>query len=72
MRNSDRRGLPRPVVNYRREARKAREFFRKKAPEAYAEFEKDEIWRKASLSSRHDRDEILDRSGYRQEDLESF
>ncbi len=66
------RNYPKPIVDYDREARKAREFFKRKAPEAYKAFEDDEVWRKASLSSRHDRNEILDRAGPEQRDLADF
>ena len=66
------RNYPEPVLNYEREARKARKFFKKKAPEAYAAFEDDEVWRKASLSSRHDRQEILEKGGRPQSDLSDF
>ena len=66
------RNYPEPVVDYDREARKAREFFRSKAPEAYAAFREDEVWRKASLSSRHSREEILEKADESQEDLNSF
>jgi len=66
------RNYPEPVVNYDREARRAREFFKKKAPEAYAAFKDDEVWRKASLSSRHDREEILERSNDSQSNLSDF
>ena len=63
---------PEPIVEYEREARKAREFFKAKAPEAYASFRDDEVWKKASLSSRHDRDEILEKADDSQEDLMDF
>ena len=66
------RNYPEPVVNYDREARKAREFFKRKAPEAYSAFEDDKVWEKACLSSRHDRDEILEKSGRPQSDLSRF
>lgn len=66
------RNYPEPVVNYEREARRAREFFKQKAPEAYAAFKDDEVWKKASLSSRHDREEILDKADTGQKDLSSF
>ncbi len=66
------RNYPEPIVNYEREARKAREFFKKKAPEAYAAFKDDEVWRKASLGSRHNRDEILEKAGKPQSDLKQF
>jgi deoxyribodipyrimidine photo-lyase len=62
---------PEPVVNYGREARKARNFFDKKAPEAYAAFENDQVWKKASLSDRHSREEILKKAG-KQSDLTEF
>ena len=63
---------PEPIVDYEREARKAREFFNSKASEAYASFRDDEVWRKASLSSRHDREEILEKADDSQKDLSSF
>ena len=63
---------PEPIVDYQREARKAREFFNSKASEAYASFRDDEVWRKASLSSRHDREEILEKADDSQKDLSSF
>jgi len=66
------RNYPEPVVNYDREARKAREFFKKKAPEAYAAFRDDKVWRKASLSSRHSREEVLEKAGKPQSDLDDF
>ncbi|MFB6242183.1 MAG: FAD-binding domain-containing protein [Candidatus Nanosalina sp.] len=66
------RNYPEPIVDYEREARKARKFFEKKAPEAYAAFREDEVWRKASLSSRHDREEILEKAGRPQSDLKQF
>ncbi len=66
------RNYPEPVVDYSREAQKAREYFKKKAPEAYSSFEDDEVWKKASLSSRHSRKKILDRAGPQQRDLADF
>lgn len=66
------RNYPEPILDYEREARKAREFFKKKAPEAYAAFEEDEIWEKASLSSKHDREEILEKAGRPQSNLNQF
>ena len=63
---------PEPVVNYERESRKARSYFRKKSTEAYGAFEDEEVWRKASLSSRHDREEILENAGISQTDLKDF
>jgi deoxyribodipyrimidine photo-lyase len=63
---------PEPIVDYEREAKKAREFFKRKAPEAYAAFKDDEVWRKASLSSRHDREEILEKADDSQKDLSYF
>ena len=62
---------PRPIVNYEREARKARKFFKRKAPEAYAAFKDDEVWKKASLSDSHSREEILEKAG-KQEGLEQY
>lgn len=66
------RNYPEPIVNYEREARKARRFFKKKAPEAYAAFRDDEVWRKASLSNRHSREEILEKAGPAQKDIQEF
>lgn len=66
------RNYPEPVVDYNREAKRARKFFKRKAPEAYSAFEDDQVWKNASLSSRHDRDEILDKAGEAQSDLEKF
>ena len=66
------KNYPEPIVDYEREARKARKFFERKAPEAYGAFEKDIVWRKASLSSKHDKEEILKKAGGRQSDLNSF
>ncbi|PSH01207.1 MAG: deoxyribodipyrimidine photolyase [Nanohaloarchaea archaeon QH_8_44_6] len=66
------RNYPEPIVDYEREAGKARKFFRRKAPEAYSAFEDDKIWEKACLSSKHDRDEILEKAGVPQSGLEKF
>ncbi len=66
------KNYPEPIVDYEREARKARSFFEKNAPEAYAAFRNDEVWRKASLSSRHKRKEILEKAGRPQSDLKQF
>ena len=66
------RNYPEPVVDYDREARKARKLFEKKAPEAYASFKDDEVWRKASLSSRNSREKILEEAGRPQSDLKEF
>ncbi|PSH02091.1 MAG: hypothetical protein BRC26_02315, partial [Nanohaloarchaea archaeon QH_8_44_6] len=66
------RNYPKPIVDYKRQARKARDFFKKKAPEAYAAFEDDKVWRKACLSSRHERKEILNKAGEPQSDLKKF
>jgi len=66
------KNYPEPIVDYEREARRAREFFKKKAPKAYGAFKDDEVWEKASLSSRHDRQEILDKAGGEQSDLSDF
>jgi|APHM01.1.fsa_nt_gi Deoxyribodipyrimidine photolyase len=63
---------PEPIIDYEREAKRARKFFKRKAPQAYAEFEKDGVWRKASLSSRHDRKEILDKAADSQKSLSDF
>lgn len=63
---------PEPVLDYEREAEKARSFFERKAPEAYAAFRDDETWGKASLGSSHDRDKILERAGSAQSDLSGF
>ena len=63
---------PEPIVDYEREAKRARKFFKQKTPEAYSAFEDDEVWRKASLSSRHDREEILEKADDSQRDLSSF
>lgn len=61
-----------PIVCYNMEARRAREFFKRKAPEAYASFRNDEVWRKASLSSKHSGKEILEKAGRRQSHLTDF
>jgi len=66
------RNYPEPILDYSKEAKKARKFFKKKAPEAYAAFEDDKLWKKASLSSRHDREDILEKAGAPQSDLERF
>jgi len=66
------KNYPEPIINYEREARKAREFFKKKAPEAYSAFKNDEVWKQASLSSRHSRKEILEKAGKKQSDLNNF
>ncbi len=63
---------PEPIADYEREARKAREFFKSKATKAYASFRDDEVWRKASLSSKHDRNDILEKADDSQKDLNSF
>lgn len=66
------KNYPEPIVDYEREARKARKFFNSKASEAYASFRDDEVWKKASLSSRHDREEILEKADDSQKNLSSF
>lgn len=66
------KNYPEPIVDYEREARKAREFFKSKASEAYASFRDDEVWRKASLSSKHARQEILEKADDSQKSLDSF
>jgi len=63
---------PKPIVNYDREARKARKFFKSKAGQAYASFRDDEVWQKASLSYKHKRDEILEKADDGQKDLSAF
>lgn len=63
---------PEPIADYEREARKAREFFKSKTTKAYASFRDDEVWRKASLSSKHDRNDILEKADDSQKDLNSF
>ncbi len=63
---------PEPVVNYEREAKKARQYFRRKSSEAYSAFEDDEVWKKASLSSKHSRKEIISKGKNKQKGLEEF
>ena len=63
---------PEPVVDYEREARRARAFFKKHASAAYQAFEEDQVWQKASLSEDHDRDTILEKADGRQVDLNAF
>jgi deoxyribodipyrimidine photo-lyase len=63
---------PEPIVNYDREARKAREFFKANASSAYAAFKDDKVWKKASLSFKHSRDDILEKGDESQKDLKSF
>jgi deoxyribodipyrimidine photo-lyase len=63
---------PEPVVNYEREAKKARQYFRRKSSEAYSAFEDDKVWKKASLSSKHSRKEIISKGKNRQKGLEDF
>jgi len=62
---------PEPIVDYKRQAKKARRFFKAKAPEAYGAFRDDEVWRKASLGDRHDREEILEKASD-QKSLDEF
>ena len=50
----------------------ARKFFKRKAPEAYKAFENDEVWKKASLSKRHTRKDIIERGGERQSGITDF
>lgn len=66
------KNYPEPVVNYQREAAKARKYFKAKAEEAYSAFQQDSVWNKASLSSRHSRNEIVERAGDIQTGLNSF
>lgn len=56
------KNYPAPVVNHKNKAKKARKFFKAKKAEAYAAFRDDEVWRKASLSPRHDREKILEKA----------
>jgi deoxyribodipyrimidine photo-lyase len=66
------KNYPEPIVNYQREAKKARKFFKQKSSEAYKAFEKDKVWKKASLSSKHDREEILEKADIPQSNLSEF
>jgi len=54
---------PERIVSYEREARKAREFFSRKAAAAREAFADDAVWERASLSDRHDREAILAKAG---------
>ena len=54
------RNYPKPIVDHRTESRKAQKFFKAKKGSAHAAFKDDEVWRKASLSPRHDREKILE------------
>ena len=63
---------PEPIVNYEREARKARAYFKRKAPEAYQAFEDDEVWNRASLSDRHSRKSLIEKDEGKQHSLEEF
>lgn len=56
------KNYPEPIVNHRNKARKARKFFKAKKGEAYAAFRDDEVWRKASLGPRHDREKIIEKA----------
>ena len=50
---------PAPVVDFDRQARKTRNQFSDLSDRAKEAFADDEVWKRASLSSRHDRQEIL-------------
>jgi deoxyribodipyrimidine photo-lyase len=63
---------PEPVVDYGTEARQARAYFKRKAPEAYEAFKDDEVWRRASLSDRHSREHIVGKAGGMQPALTEF
>ena len=63
---------PEPVVDYGTEARQARAYFKRKAPEAYEAFKDDEVWRRASLSDRHSREHIVEKAGGMQPALTEF
>jgi len=54
------KNYPEPIVDHETEAKKARKFFKAKKGSAHAAFKDDELWRKASLSPRHDREKILE------------
>ncbi|EGQ43545.1 MAG: deoxyribodipyrimidine photolyase [Candidatus Nanosalina sp. J07AB43] len=63
---------PRPVIDYDRESKKSRQYFQRKSSEAYSAFEDDKVWEKASLSSKHSREEILSKAENKQKGLEDF
>lgn len=65
------KNYPEPIVDHKAEARKARKFFKAKKGKAYAAFKDDELWRKASLSPRHDREKILEKAS-EQKSLEDY
>ena len=54
------KNYPEPIVNHENKAKKARKFFKAKKGAAHAAFKDDEVWRKASLGPRHDREKILE------------
>jgi deoxyribodipyrimidine photo-lyase len=56
------KNYPEPIVDHKAEARKASKFFKAKKGKAHAAFKDDELWRKASLSQRHDRKKILEQA----------
>lgn len=64
---------PKPIVRFEKEAKKARAYFKRNASKAYAAFKKDEVWKKASLSNKHARKKIIQKSvGDHQRSLDSF
>jgi len=56
------KNYPEPIVNHEAETKKARKFFKAKKGSAHAAFKDDELWKKASLSPRHDRQKILEKA----------
>ncbi|PSG99354.1 MAG: deoxyribodipyrimidine photolyase [Nanohaloarchaea archaeon SW_7_43_1] len=54
------KNYPEPIVNRKNKAQKARKFFKAKKGEAYAAFKDDEVWKRASLSPKHDREQIIE------------
>ena len=63
---------PNPIIDFDKEARTARAYFKRKAPEAYEAFNDDTVWEKASLSSRHSRDDIREKAKEKQPTLKEF
>ena len=63
---------PKPIIRYEQESRKAREFFKRKSSEAYSAFKQESVWKKASLSSKHSRQEIIEKGKTRQKGLREF
>lgn len=56
------KNYPRPIVDHKTEAKKARKFFKAKKGSAHAAFKDDQLWKKASLSPRHDRKKIIEQA----------